>query len=196
MSDNKKFPLLSGNLSLDLVNTEIVRRGKKQELLQTTNDLMDWIYAINEQKAFPFYDEILSLQEKHREQVLAAILHLRIVLRDNFEKIADGEPINQAFISFLEEKIKNAPITYRMTNGRLLAKPIGAVKDKIESLIALDVLMLIESTKLKLIKRCENPDCVLLFLDETGRRKWCSMQICGNRKKAKRFQQRKGNENE
>ncbi|MGX6988867.1 CGNR zinc finger domain-containing protein [Leuconostoc fallax] len=28
-----------------------------------------------------------------------------------------------------------------------------------------------------------NPKCVLLFVDESGRRKWCSIQICGNRHK-------------
>ncbi|WP_425203523.1 CGNR zinc finger domain-containing protein [Priestia megaterium] len=29
---------------------------------------------------------------------------------------------------------------------------------------------------------------MLLFIDLTGRRKWCSMKICGNRKKVARFQ--------
>ena len=59
------------------------------------------------------------------------------------------------------------------------------------SLIAFDVLMLIEENKLRFLKRCSNPDCVLLFIDEGGRRKWCSMKICGNRKKVARFQHRK-----
>jgi predicted RNA-binding Zn ribbon-like protein len=32
------------------------------------------------------------------------------------------------------------------------------------------------------IKECEHPDCSRMFVDESqsGRRRWCSMQACGN----------------
>ena len=35
------------------------------------------------------------------------------------------------------------------------------------------------------VKKCESPTCVLHFLDTTrgGRRRWCSMAVCGNRAK-------------
>jgi predicted RNA-binding Zn ribbon-like protein len=38
----------------------------------------------------------------------------------------------------------------------------------------------------RLIRRCANPACVLLFLDvsKSGRRRWCDMATCGNRAKA------------
>jgi len=38
------------------------------------------------------------------------------------------------------------------------------------------------------LKQCPATDCGWLFIDEsrTGRRKWCSMETCGNRAKAKR----------
>jgi predicted RNA-binding Zn ribbon-like protein len=37
----------------------------------------------------------------------------------------------------------------------------------------------------KLVGRCGNPECGLFFLDRTRnhRRRWCSMGICGNRRK-------------
>ncbi len=36
------------------------------------------------------------------------------------------------------------------------------------------------------IRRCANPDCVLVFLDVSkgGQRRWCDMATCGNRAKA------------
>ena len=37
----KQFPLISGNLSLDLVNTELVRRGQRYDLLITNEDVLD-----------------------------------------------------------------------------------------------------------------------------------------------------------
>ncbi|HEY1176305.1 MAG TPA: CGNR zinc finger domain-containing protein, partial [Phytomonospora sp.] len=42
------------------------------------------------------------------------------------------------------------------------------------------------------IRKCANPDCLLWFLDvsKNGRRRWCSMEGCGNRAKAERFAER------
>jgi predicted RNA-binding Zn ribbon-like protein len=47
---------------------------------------------------------------------------------------------------------------------------------------------LLASAKLAKVRRCANPDCLYLFLDESraGKRRWCTMSSCGNRAKAKR----------
>ncbi len=39
------------------------------------------------------------------------------------------------------------------------------------------------------LRECSNPDCDLIFYDETrnGRRRWCDMATCGNRAKQARF---------
>lgn len=45
-----------------------------------------------------------------------------------------------------------------------------------------------------LIRRCESSSCVLLFYDvsKNHARRWCSMDICGNRQKvASHYQRRK-----
>ncbi|MFI7423519.1 CGNR zinc finger domain-containing protein [Nonomuraea sp. NPDC049684] len=45
------------------------------------------------------------------------------------------------------------------------------------------------------LRKCANPACVLWFLDvsKNGSRRWCSMEVCGNRAKAGRFNQRHKN---
>ncbi|MER7505014.1 CGNR zinc finger domain-containing protein [Nonomuraea pusilla] len=42
------------------------------------------------------------------------------------------------------------------------------------------------------VRRCANPECPLWFLDasKNGSRRWCSMEVCGNRAKVGRFNQR------
>ncbi|MFG1706363.1 CGNR zinc finger domain-containing protein [Nonomuraea sp. M3C6] len=42
------------------------------------------------------------------------------------------------------------------------------------------------------VRKCANPQCVLWFLDvsKNGSRRWCSMEVCGNRAKVGRFNQR------
>lgn len=46
MQETKQFPLISGNLSLDLVNTELVKRGQRYDLLITDEDVLEWLYVI------------------------------------------------------------------------------------------------------------------------------------------------------
>lgn len=47
---------------------------------------------------------------------------------------------------------------------------------------------LLAGPRLDRVRRCANPDCGWLFLDDSraGKRRWCSMSACGNRAKARR----------
>ncbi|WP_416147657.1 CGNR zinc finger domain-containing protein [Salipaludibacillus sp. HK11] len=193
MTETNKFPLISGYLSLDLVNTEIVRRGQRHNLMLSEEDLMDWLHVIKERNSYWDDNQFLKVRERIG-QVLLCIIEMRTVLRDNFELIADGQSVPDQFIDFLEKNVEKAPFRYKLIHQKLIPIPVGEIEDTLLSLISFDVLTLIETKKLSSLKRCSNPDCVLLFFDESGRRKWCSMKICGNRKKAARFQQRKSDD--
>ena len=51
---------------------------------------------------------------------------------------------------------------------------------------------LLTGARLDKVKRCANPECGWLFLDDSraGKRRWCSMSSCGNRAKARRHYHR------
>ncbi|MGE7725729.1 CGNR zinc finger domain-containing protein [Bacillus cereus] len=190
MQDKKQFPLISGNLSLDLVNTELVRRGQRYDLLITDEDVLEWLHVIKVN--LPFWNEktLIGIQ-KRMNQVTSSILEIRKVLRKQFEAIADQQKISNDFITYLEKQIEKAPFTYKIIEQQLVSIPVGEIEDVLASLIAFDALTLIAENKLIFLKRCSNPECVLLFIDKNGKRKWCSMKICGNRKKVAKFQDRK-----
>lgn len=46
---------------------------------------------------------------------------------------------------------------------------------------------LLTSPSLRRVRTCAGAGCGWLFLDPTGRRRWCVMNTCGNREKARRF---------
>ena len=193
MSETNKFPLITGNLSLDLVNTELVSRGQRQDLLLSERDVLDWLTVIKGKNSY--WDNPLSLNIKGRiQQVFVGVLEMRTILRKQFESIADGNMVPDEFIAILEKKIEKSPFTYKLMDQKLVPIPVGEAEDILLSYIAFDTLTLIEENKLSSLKRCSNDDCVLLFIDESGRRKWCSMKICGNRKKVARFQHRKSDD--
>jgi len=58
----------------------------------------------------------------------------------------------------------------------------------IPRLLALQVLDLLQSPHLPLLRRCDGPGCGWLFLDRTRShtRRWCSSSDCGNRARARR----------
>jgi predicted RNA-binding Zn ribbon-like protein len=50
---------------------------------------------------------------------------------------------------------------------------------------------LLTSPVVRQVRSCPGEGCGWLFLDPTGRRRWCSMATCGNREKARRFAERR-----
>jgi predicted RNA-binding Zn ribbon-like protein len=60
--------------------------------------------------------------------------------------------------------------------------------------IALSVVALLSQTDLSRVKQCPGRDCGWLFVDRTknGARRWCEMEVCGNRAKQRRLRARKG----
>lgn len=190
MKTDHSFPLISGHLSFDLVNTEIVRHGTRYDLLNSEEDVINWVMVLLDQN----YLHQLQLSpdiETWAAESLPKLKKVRSFLREGYERMADGEGLPSRWVKHLEDLTEKAPLAYQVINGELLPVPVGKPVDALISLIALDALNLFATGKLKSVHRCANPACVLLFMNTSGRRKWCSMKICGNREKVSRHQHRK-----
>ncbi|MGH2688056.1 MAG: CGNR zinc finger domain-containing protein [Actinomycetota bacterium] len=59
--------------------------------------------------------------------------------------------------------------------------------------VARDAVLLMGGPELGPVKECEHPDCSLLFIDRSpsGRRRWCSMESCGNQTKVTGYRDRR-----
>lgn len=189
MEQREKFPLVSGHLSLGLVNTEVVRRGIRHDLLVTPNELGSWINTMEQAGSLiP-----ATLHEGYDSpEALQSLRTIRDFLRQECEKTADGHKPTDAFRLHLEELIARAPFVYKLMDKSLVRIPTGKASDSLVSLVALNSLHLLATGGLLTLHRCANPDCVLLFLDASGNRKWCSMKICGNRAKVARHENKQG----
>jgi predicted RNA-binding Zn ribbon-like protein len=57
---------------------------------------------------------------------------------------------------------------------------------------AVDAMALLaDPARLARVRRCPGPACGWLFLDTSGRRRWCSMSTCGSRVKMRRLYERR-----
>ncbi len=82
------------------------------------------------------------------------------------------------------------------SDGAVLGVDPGAVRDpaaRALATIARDAVLLLGGPHSGRIKECDHPECSILFVDETqaGRRRWCSMERCGNQIKVAGYRRRR-----
>jgi predicted RNA-binding Zn ribbon-like protein len=71
--------------------------------------------------------------------------------------------------------------------GWRMTWPAGDAR-RVRFAVAVDaVALLADPERLGRLRRCPGRDCGWLFLDTSGRRRWCSMGACGSREKMRRL---------
>lgn len=187
----QEFAFVGNHLCLDFVNTLVIQNGETVDLLRTFDDLMAW--SVQAKTLEP-----LTAQEMTRrwrasgkaDKAFDQAIELRAGLREMAERSAKGQKaagqvlldgVNDA----LRARIGHAEIVktksgYETRNHVELTEPIHLLVPVAES--AADLL---SHGDLTLIRKCQNPECILYFYDTTKNhaRRWCSMSGCGNRAK-------------
>lgn len=171
------------DLCLEFVNTRYWRgQDVPTETLNAPEDLAAWIAANGGPKA---------VRPPTAKEFARAI-----ELRETIHRLFDAEAQDRApaarDLEALNEALGKAPArtTLRRERGgygwdvdlrsgtalALLAPVLWTAGD------------LLAGPRLDRVRRCANPECLFLFLDDSraGKRRWCSMSSCGNRAKARR----------
>ena len=100
-SGEETFLFLGDVLALDLVNTEVVVRGKPRDLLATPEDVGQWWHAA--QRSYPDRDVVqASGVARFDLAALLALKELRTALRGIFGALADGTTPASADIDVAE----------------------------------------------------------------------------------------------
>ncbi|HEU5476981.1 MAG TPA: CGNR zinc finger domain-containing protein [Gaiellaceae bacterium] len=92
----------------------------------------------------------------------------------------------------LEAAGRKARLGVRFEGGRPVLAPDGdGARAAIGRIVAL-VAELAQTDEWKRLKGCRDEDCRLAFYDRSRNRSraWCSMEVCGNREKARSFRAR------
>jgi predicted RNA-binding Zn ribbon-like protein len=152
------------------------------ETLHQPADLERWVRAR------------LGLQtERLTDQDLAEAKRLREAIWHCAEARALGRPLPRAHVDRLNRSAALPPPAPRIDrpDRRAWAEPVPS--RQLRSTLARDAIDLFTGPLAGRIRRCAGVNCTLLFADTSrpGRRRWCSMQRCGNRAKAREFRQRK-----
>ncbi|MBD0379810.1 CGNR zinc finger domain-containing protein [Paenibacillus sedimenti] len=197
------FYFIGNHPILDFINTKIPVDGRTVDLLETFANVLDWLC-----KAGLFRtDEVIAYELRwgnndQGTQVLEAVTKLRSSLLTIIEKGKNGEKVPESCIENINNLLKEQTVT-----TKLIQNDNGFVKEKhVHIQTPLDILIPIAEAAgdffsnydLALVKKCENPECVLYFYDNSknSTRRWCSQKTCGNRMKVTAYLERQRNKNE
>ena len=135
-------------------------------------------------------EDVGAVNEESLTRLLAFRESLRALLRTN-----NGEQIGEEELSPLREAAERS--RYRTTlapEGQLDLAPARSDLSGFEARLLLAIERLQSHGAWPRLKACTDEECQWAFYDTTRNhsRTWCSMEVCGNREKTRRYRARKG----
>lgn len=196
----KKFDLASGALALDLANTVNWHASDQpQDGLADYFDLLAWGTAagtLDPDQA----DHLGQLAEQQPAAAAAAFgraIKLREALYRLFSALATDIEPPAVDLAILNEALGEALAHQRLASGPEGFSWSWAADaesfDRVAWPVARSAADLLVSDQLDRVRECaDDRGCGYLFIDlsRNRSRRWCSMESCGNRAKAKRHYQR------
>jgi predicted RNA-binding Zn ribbon-like protein len=179
---------LAGHLALDFLNSREREDDGLADLLQSDEDVLSWL----EQAGYPAPDIGHTPRRVH---LLSAARTLRESIRSLVEMRKDGKRGNPSVLNhFLATGRSYRQLVWSKSNElKIDTVRKEQTAESILAPVAEAAADLLAMADFALVKRCENTTCGLWFYDQTRshRRRWCSMQRCGNRHKVAAYRTRR-----
>jgi len=192
------FEYLSGDPALDLVNTvDWTSLGPANERLETGDDLLRWAKGAGVIPG-PAADALRRAAGRHPREASRALEDARaarLVLRDLFAGLAEGEPYDaplERFNRLLADALGHQLVTAGPSRGGPAFRWEWRGLDEHPSAVLRPVLWsaanLLVSLEVDRIRICGGEDCGWMYVDRSrnGLRRWCQMRTCGTREKSRR----------
>jgi predicted RNA-binding Zn ribbon-like protein len=180
-------------LALSFANTFELSRGRIRDRIATPDDLRGWLAREVDDKA--------SIIESLRSPPVARTVHdealrLRSAIRELLATYSAGTAAGPGTILVINRALVTSTISHEVvvSGGVLTVREEERCESPLALLapIARSAGMLLASADRGRLRRCAAPRCPVWFVDSSkgGRRRWCSMARCGNRRKAARHRER------
>lgn len=194
---NSKFYFVGNYLCLDFVNTEVIANGEPVDLLAGFVDLVKWSVAAGVLGAAQGKASIKEWGGKREaERAFEAAKMFRGALRQMTGRMTEGKTAHGSTVDAI-----NGALLHKAGLAQVVRVPNGYEKRFHASYheprhllapIAESAADLLCEADHSLLRKCENPACILFFYDTTKNhaRRWCSMSACGNRAKVAAHYQR------
>jgi predicted RNA-binding Zn ribbon-like protein len=182
------FLFVGNQLALDFLNTRPVQNGEPMELLPDFSALLRWFQAAELLSAH----DVANLKQKwgksaRAQRSVEAVRELREKLRKEILAWEGGAAVHHSTVDELNRLMADHPMRTKLnSSGSASATELWFEPRQPEDLfapLAHSTATLFANVDRSRVRKCEQ--CVLHFHDTSkkGTRRWCSMQLCGNRLK-------------
>ena len=194
------LPLIADDLALDFANTESGRGySSHQDHLREAANVVDWL---RHAKALPaegadWLAKRVSGRPDLASDLLARAVELRAAIHDAGAALGRGAGPPQGALTRLSALHAQFVATAELAAGpsacrwrwSVRATPVEAALGP----IALAAVRLFTEGDFSRIRECGGHACGWLFYDtsKNNRRRWCEMEVCGNRAKQRRLAARR-----
>jgi predicted RNA-binding Zn ribbon-like protein len=188
------FQFVGGSSCLDFVNT-VSWPSLDDERLIGFDDAVEWgvrgglLRAADARRM----RSAASRNPRAARRELLALRKVRALLRAVFTPLALGKrprPSDvRAFNRMLRSTLRDVQVVARRRTFSWSPELEWSDLQSIRRAVVWDGAKLLTSARLHRLRKCASPECGWLFLDESRRsnRRWCSMNECGSRAKARRY---------
>jgi predicted RNA-binding Zn ribbon-like protein len=194
------FHFIGEELCLDFVNTEAVDQDDRVDLLRNFDDLIAWYTEagiVDTAQARTLSRRAQASNGDGGTRALKEARQFRAILREMVERLTEGRTnVPQATLDQLNRWLRAregySEIVRTKDGYDTRFRPRLDEPSHLLVPIAESAARLLSEGDLALLRKCQNPRCILYFYDTTKnhRRRWCSMAACGNRAKVAAFYER------
>jgi predicted RNA-binding Zn ribbon-like protein len=133
-------------------------------------------------------DDLVEPTDQEHADAVAVREAIRDLLLANNGVAVDADAASKT----LEAAGRKAHLGVRFENGRPLLAPEGDGAQAALGRVVATVAELAPTDEWKRLKTCRDEHCRVAFYDKSRNRSraWCSMEVCGNREKARSFRAR------
>jgi predicted RNA-binding Zn ribbon-like protein len=123
----------------------------------------------------------------------AAVLRRAKAFRAGWYELVTADSPSGRSIAVVEREMRRAGAALQLEPGAHGAA-LGPPLDRLDApvlLAAHAAWRMVDRGQVVHVGRCPGECCGWVFYDPEGRRRWCIMEICGNRDKVRRFRERR-----
>lgn len=190
MMDHSLF-LLGGSTWLNLVNTRFIHNKQLQDVLMDQTNALHWLetnHLLRLLDSPPGSDSL--------SQICAELISLRRICMEALSSLEHQAKLSEDVFNSLKERAEQLSIVTVVTSieGQPSLNYEGKTTvDHVLYRVIRSIFDTLDTYPTDRIRKCEHEECILHFLDtsKSGKRRWCSMEVCGNRHKAAEFYAKK-----
>lgn len=192
---DKLLFVLGGAAWINLVNTMHISNKQVVDILHDPSRTFQWLEENNllresdalalenEELLVPLIDDLRTLRQL-----------CKVILSD----LKQQGKISLNTIDQLERLVQQVKVSLTIVPEQEKLKLVSegiTTRDHVLHNIANSIIHTLDRNSIDRIRECEHQECIHYFVDtsKSGKRRWCSMELCGNRQKASEFYARKKN---